>query len=316
MNLMTSLHHITACSGKAQDDVDFFVKALGQRLVKKTLLYDGNVPFYHLYFSADALGTPGGVMTTFPMGHSGRKGRQGTGQFGAVSYSVPENSLEWWIEHLKNRDILSSDIKRRFGERYIEVSHPAGLVFELIENKDDKRPVWDSPHVLNEKAIRGFHSTTVSVRDTEWQDRFMIDAWGFKCLGQDGEYTRYALREGRASQIVDVRHQPYISQGSWLFAPGTVHHAAFAVKSKLEQKVVKDHLEGIGYTDTSESKHRGYFESIYVRSPGGALFEAATCDIGFLVDEQPEQLGLDLKVSPQFVDQKDELASRLDPISI
>src|SRR3546814_7195023 len=79
-NHISSLHHITICTGTAQGDIDFFVKVLGQRFVKRTLFYDGSIPIYHLYF-ADELGTPGTVMTTFPTRRTGLKGRKGSNQF-------------------------------------------------------------------------------------------------------------------------------------------------------------------------------------------------------------------------------------------
>ncbi len=63
-------------------------------------------------------------------------------------------------------------------------------------------------------------------------------------------------------------------------------------------------------------KNRGYFESIYVRTPGGVMFEA-THSLGFTHDEPAALLGTDFKVSPQFADQKDELLRRMnDPIVI
>ncbi len=71
-----SLHHITLCTDTAQGDIDFFVKVIGQRFIKQTLFYDGKMPIYHLYFS-DADGTPGTVMTTFPMRRSGPGRPQG-----------------------------------------------------------------------------------------------------------------------------------------------------------------------------------------------------------------------------------------------
>src|SRR3546814_12902258 len=94
---MSSLHHITICTGTAQGDIDFFVKVLGQRFVKRTLFYDGSIPIYHLYF-ADELGTPGTVMTTFPTRRTGLKGRKGSNQFTVCTYSIPKGSPEWSSE--------------------------------------------------------------------------------------------------------------------------------------------------------------------------------------------------------------------------
>jgi catechol 2,3-dioxygenase-like lactoylglutathione lyase family enzyme len=47
----TGFHHITVCSGKAQDDIDFFTQVLGQRLIKQTILSDGRFAHYHLYYA-------------------------------------------------------------------------------------------------------------------------------------------------------------------------------------------------------------------------------------------------------------------------
>src|SRR5206468_512782 len=50
-SLVKGVHHITLCPGGAQEDVDFFTKVLGQRLVKQTVLMDGSIPIYHLYYA-------------------------------------------------------------------------------------------------------------------------------------------------------------------------------------------------------------------------------------------------------------------------
>ena len=115
-NAIQSLHHITLCTGTAQGDVDFFVKVMGQRFIKRTLFYDGREPIYHLYFS-DGEGTPGTVMTTFPTRRTGLKGRRGSGQFSTVAYSIPKGALEFWAEHLGKHGYVASK-SERFGERY------------------------------------------------------------------------------------------------------------------------------------------------------------------------------------------------------
>src|SRR3546814_1255439 len=69
------LHHITVATGTAQGDVDLLVKTLGQRLVKKTMFYDGARPVYHLYFGNE-LGEPGTLSTTFPVRQAGYTGKR------------------------------------------------------------------------------------------------------------------------------------------------------------------------------------------------------------------------------------------------
>ena len=76
-------HHITLCVGDAQEDYDFHTKPLSLKSVKKTALYDGTVPIYHLCYGHDH-GDESTLITSFPMRQSGRKGRPGSGQIGTA----------------------------------------------------------------------------------------------------------------------------------------------------------------------------------------------------------------------------------------
>jgi glyoxalase family protein len=87
------------------------------------------------------------------------------------------------------------------------------------------------------------------------------------------------------------------------------------VKDLDVQSNVKFRLEGLGYTDTSDRKDRGYFDSVYVRTPGGALFEATVSKVeGFTIDETYQNLGKSLQIPPVFIDRKDSIASYLEPL--
>src|SRR6266516_4579858 len=88
---LTGYHHITACAGGAQEDVNFFTNVLGLRMAKQTVLMDGKIPIYHLYYSNANL-EPGSVMTTFPYGR--KEGRRGSGQVQATSFTVPKGSFQ------------------------------------------------------------------------------------------------------------------------------------------------------------------------------------------------------------------------------
>jgi catechol 2,3-dioxygenase-like lactoylglutathione lyase family enzyme len=310
-----SLHHITLCTATAQSDYDFFVKVLGQRFVKRTMLYDGPIPIYHLYF-ADKVGTEGTILTCFPMRQTGLKARKGNGQFSTITYSVPKGSLDFWADHLGNNGVKTSKPRQRFNYKYLSFVHPGcpEIDLELLEDPSDTRTPWKSPFVKEQFATRGFHSWTTTTRELDEMHRFLTDAWGLEPVGEDGGFHRYQMNGGGPAKFIDVKVQPDVNQGSWTFGEGAVHHGAFDVDDLKAQEEHKFHVEGLGYTDFSDRKHRGYFESIYVRSPGGALFEA-TKTIGFTVDEELDHLGEDLKVSPQFESTKYELAKKMnDPL--
>src|SRR5215472_11439470 len=136
---LTRYHHITACAGGAQADVNFFTQALGLRMAKQTVLMDGKIPIYHLYYS-NAKIEPGSIMTTFP--YNRLQGRKGSGQVSSTAFTVSKGSLPFWSDHLKHENIPQQPVAERFGQKFIRFSHPAGLDFEVIEDNADKREAW------------------------------------------------------------------------------------------------------------------------------------------------------------------------------
>src|SRR5687767_11179492 len=129
--LVRGIHHITLCPGDAQQDLDFFTRVLGQRLVKQTVLMDGRIPIYHLYYG-NAGADLGSIATSFP--YSRRIGRPGSGQLSVTVYAVPPGSLGFWQDHLRRHGIEHRAPMERFGRRFIRLRHPAGLMFDLLED--------------------------------------------------------------------------------------------------------------------------------------------------------------------------------------
>ena len=123
---VNGIHHITSGVSAAQEDIDFFTKVVGQRMIKQTVLFDGTAPVYHLYY-ANKNAQVGSVMTTFPFKQAGLKGRKGTGQIYSASYSVPVGSLSFWVEHLDKYKVKHGKITERFGHKALGFTHPAGL---------------------------------------------------------------------------------------------------------------------------------------------------------------------------------------------
>jgi glyoxalase family protein len=314
MTLISGLHHITAGVAGAQEDIDFFTDILGQRMIKQTVLFDGQNPVYHLYYGNGGA-EPGTVMTTLPFRQVGYAlGRRGSGQIKSIAYSVPAGSLAFWRERFQQLGVRADTLRERFGHRSLWFVHPSGLEFELIEDAEDATTGWTTDQIARDTAIRGFHSVVWSVRDTEEHERFLHEGLGFEQLGVDGPYTRFAINGGGAQRTLDICHEPGTKQGTWGFASGVIHHVAFAVPTEREQQEIKERLVGLGYVDVSEVKDRNYFHSVYVRSPGGILVELATSDIGFTIDERPEQLGQTLMVPPWWESRRAEFADTLEPI--
>jgi glyoxalase family protein len=303
-------HHITLCTGDAQEDYDFHTKVLGLKSVKKTLLYDGQVPIYHLYYGNDT-GEESSLVTSFPVKHTGAKAQRGSGQITYFSLSAPISALGFWKDRLEQHNLAVKE-DERLGESYLDFKHPCGIDYSIVGVADDRRaPVSHGP-VPRDLMLRGSHSICVSIRDLETMEEFMQRGWGGQRIADDRNYVRYALGDGGSGTYIDFVIEPNLKQGSWTLGEGAVHHMAFQVATHAEQGAIKGFLEGMGFTDTSDVKDRGYFDSIYVRTPSGALFEATVSHPdGFLCDEPAERLGREVMVSPQFKDSRDALVAQL-----
>jgi glyoxalase family protein len=152
------LHHVTAISGPPQDNLDFWVRALGQRLVKRTVNFD-DPGTYHLYYG-DKDAAPGSIMTFFPFVDAG-PGRAGPGMASAVAYAVPD--LDRRMSEFAEAAIDFDGPFERFGERAIALKDPDGLRVELIEGgaRDE-----------------GFHSVTLWLEETA-STAAVLEAMGY-----------------------------------------------------------------------------------------------------------------------------------------
>ena len=311
---LTGYHHITACAAGAQDDVNFFTQIVGLRMAKQTVLMDGKIPIYHLYYS-NAQIEPGSIMTSFP--YNRLEGRKGSGQVSATAFTVARGSLPFWRDHLKKNKIAQQPIAERFAQKFIRFSHPSQLEFEVIEDNDDKRPAWSTPDISLSEAVHGFHGSVLSVREVPETERFFVEALGFRKTGVDGSYHRFETGVGGANKTVTLLHEPDRPAGSWTFGAGTHHHIAFwgADDNALAQQ--KAIYEELGYTDASEIKDRFYFHSMYCRCPGGILVESC-CNVpgGFLKDEEASTLGTMLHLPPWWSGRKEEMMASLEPIRV
>ena len=95
-----------------------------------------------------------------------------------------------------------------------------------------------------------------------------------------------------------------------------MHHSAYDIGDAESQLEIKGWLEGLGYTDVSDVKDRGYFMSIYTRTPSGALFEFAWSKPElWSLDEDADHLGEDFRIPLVFADRAEEMMAYLEPIA-
>ncbi len=302
MTDMAGLHHVTAICGSPQENVDFYVKTMGQRLVKRTVNFD-DPGTYHLYYG-DAAGSPGTILTFFPFVDAG-PGRAGPGMAKSVAYAVAPGAFEAAMERLALAAVDFDGPTERFGSRVLTLADPDGMPVEIVEAEGAPEEV----HL--------FHSVTLRLADVEPTARLLTEIFGYETVGEErtGDMPRLRLRpaNGGPGGIVDLKRDEGRASGRQ--GAGTIHHVAFRAHTDAEQVDWQDRLRTAGM-DVTPVIDRQYFNAIYFREPGGVLFEIATDPPGFAVDEAPETLGKALKLPPQYEAQRQRIEEILPPIKV
>jgi glyoxalase family protein len=306
---ITGIHHITAIAGNPQKNIDFYTGILGLRLVKKTINFDAP-DVYHFYFG-DELGRPGTVFTTFPFSGA-KKGTKGTGELTYTAFSVGKGALQFWIGRLKRFGIPVSDVLTRFGDQVIRFEDHDGMGIELIETDQDIRPGWTYGQIPIEYAIKGFYGATLNLRDKVPTEQLLTRHLDYRLLSQEGNRFRYGT-EGRPGDLLDIVLDPTGNRG--VQSAGSVHHIAFRTANTESQLAIQEILMKNGYGVT-EVRDRNYFKSIYFREPGGVLFEIATDEPGFAIDEDEAHLGEFLKLPEWAEPSRKRIEAGLVPVTL
>src|SRR3954470_10831677 len=292
---LEGIHHITAITGDAPRNVDFYARVLGLRLVKKSVNQD-DPTVYHLFY-ADEEGAPGNDITFFEY-PGARPGRAGAGMIHRIVWRVgsPE-SIAFWEERLGG----GGGATRREGGSLV-FAHPQGLEHELaVVDVPDAPLVAHSVDVPDEHALQGFDSVRAYTADPERSRALLEEALGFQ-QRSEGEWE--ARGNERGGRIVYDRNEAAGSPGA-----GTVHHIAWASQmddqTEWRERVVQAGAHPTPVID------RYYFRSVYFREPSGVLFELATRGPGFDADEPLETLGERLSLPPDYEALRDRLGTGL-----
>jgi glyoxalase family protein len=158
-------------------------------------------------------------------------------------------------------------------------------------------------------GIRGAYGTTTSVRAVGEMDFFLTEGVRGERIASEGPQHQYRVgTEASHGRMLELVEEPDRSQGTWHFGEGTIHHHAFDATSAKNQQALKDRLVGLGFTDISESKDRGYLFSMYCRTPSGLLIELCySNDDGPFIDESAEELGTHMCIPPHWEHRRAEL---------
>jgi glyoxalase family protein len=196
----------------------------------------------------------------------------------------------------------------------LRFADPEGLTHELVASDAGDAPLaaraFDVPP---EHALLGFHGVRAYARVPE-RSVPLLTALGFGQRRPGGAWvaqgdTRHGVIHYDPPPAAHADAGPHPTLGA-----GTVHHIAWSAADDAELTALRATLVEAGARPTPIID-RQYFHSVYFREPSGVLFELASRDIGFAVDEPTAELGTHLKLPPQYEEQRAQLQAALTPIT-
>ncbi len=296
---LQGIHHITAITGDAPRNVDFYARLLGLRLTAKTVNQD-DPTVYHLFYG-DEQASPGADLTFFEYPHA-IPGRAGAGMVHRIVWRVASgDALDFWARRLGAEDVA---VQRDTGS--LRFADPEGLEHELVVSHAPDAPlVAEHPDIPAALALQGFEGVRAYTGHAEGSAVVLEKLMGATSLGED---------------VWEVRGD---ARGGWIaFDPppalparqsaGTVHHIAWGTTDADAPRWVKT-LDEVGL-GSSGIVDRHYFHSVYFREPGGILYELATDTPGFTVDGPVEELGRRIILPPWLEGQREAIEAQLTPL--
>jgi len=299
---LEGLHHITAITADAPGNVDFYARLLGLRLVKKTVNFD-EPTVYHLYYG-DEIGAPGSILTFFEF-PGAAPGRAGDGMIHAIRWRVGSAAaIEFWERRLTAEGVAAE----RDGDVLL-FRDPEGLAHELLVAHGDDPPLAaHAADIPDEHALQGFHGIRAYAALPE-RSSDLLAALGFAPRDEAGGHWRL---DGAGRHALLCYDRPPPDRG--IQGAGTVHHVAWSAADDAELRDYGTKAKDAG-AHTTPIIDRQYFHSVYFREPSGVLFELASRDVGFTVDEPAATLGQELKLPEQHERLRARLEQALTPIA-
>lgn len=304
------IHHVTAIASDPQANVDFYTKVLGLRLVKQTVNFDAP-HVWHLYYG-DEKGSPSSILTFFPW-PGVMQGKEGAGLTTATAFSVPPESIGFWHERVRTLGLTTESPVVRGDSEVLTLFDNDGMRLELVASPGDSRSGWDGvSDIPQEHAVRGLHEVTLSERNLDPTASMLTTFLGMGLSSETAGAASFSMGEGGAGASVQVVGG---IQDRGLQAGGTVHHVAFRAPNLQTMESWRQELVGRG-VNVTEVMDRQYFKSIYFREPGGVLFEIATDEPGFDIDEPLLELGRKLKLPPWLEPSREQIQNSLPRIEV
>ncbi len=298
---LEGIHHITAITGDAPRNLDFYTRVLGLRLAAKTVNQD-DPSVYHLFY-ADERGRPGSELTFFEY-PGAAPGRPGAGMVHRIVWRVGSSeAIDFWAARIAG-DGLPVE---RDGDRLL-FPDPEGLQHELAITQTADEPLRaEHPDVPDEFALQGFEGVRAYSAAPDRSAPVLEQLLGATKTND----TTWELRGEQRGSFVAYDEPPADGERPRQGA-GSVHHVAWGT-TQTEHPRWHEYLTQAGVPN-SGIIDRHYFHSIYFREPSGVLFEIADDGPGFTVDVPLEELGSKVILPPQLEPHRAAIEAKLTPL--
>jgi glyoxalase family protein len=296
---LDGLHHVTAITGDAKRNLDFYTGVLGLRLTAKTVNQD-DPSVYHLFYG-DEQARPGADLTFFEYPFA-IPGRPGAGMVHRIVWRVgSEHALDFWSDRLQAAQATVT----RADDRLVFADFE-GLGHELVlDDSGDEALIADHPEIPAELALQGFEGVRAYSAAPAATQALLQQLLEARPLDRDV----WELRGDRRGGWLAL-DEPPAERGRQ--SAGTVHHIAWHT-TDAEQGEWLERLDRAGIANSGVID-RHYFHSVYFREPGGVLFELATEEPGFTIDGTVEELGRRIILPPWLEPRRAEVERRLTPL--
>jgi glyoxalase family protein len=292
---------------------------LGLRLAKRTVIQE-EPSTYHLFYG-DALGSAGTGFTFFDWPHVGHD-RPGARNVVRSLFSVKdEAALSWWRERF-DKISMAYTIQQDFaGRNALHFSDTEGQRLGIVAaGSFSAYAHWAKNVAPQAYAIQALHSATLGVAELEPTVRFLREMFGYEetmsfhsHVANEGEAVSLTVDGGGTGKELVVVERTEAQPG--LRGIGSVHHIALTIAPEDSIEQWQQRIAATGLK-VSEIMRRYYFDSLYVRIPGGILFELATEGPGLAIDDNLEDLGQRLTLPPFLEPQRAEIEAKLKPMVV
>lgn len=318
---LTGLHHVTAITGSAPDNVRFYTRTLGMRLTKKSVNQD-DVTAYHLFYG-DAVASPGSELTFFDWPRAVPR-RRGPGTVASTGLRVgSEQALDWWASRLTSGGVTHGEPTEENGRATLRLLDPEGQSLVLIDDRGlANGVVFKVEDIGEEHGVKGLGPATIEVANPRIMSGFLTDVLGFRQVNEYATRTSpdvaaetrilvFATAEGDVDAQLHLAVHPDAARGR--YGRGGVHHVALRTPTDATHAAWRERIDDAGFQVTPVID-RFYFRSIYFMTPSGVLFEIATDGPGMTADEPLEHLGERLSLPPFLEGRRAEIERGLIPL--